>query len=316
MTNTTTTPIPAPRRTRLPPLNAVRAFEAAARHLNLAEAAEELCVTRAAVGQQVRQLEEVLGLQLFNRGPSGLSLTERGRGYYVAVAHAIAILADATDTLSGNDAGQTLRIVAQPNFATKWLVPRLPAWQALHPELALSLSAGSVRFDFGDQEADVAIVYGSEFSNVQSHLLFDTHIVPLCSPQLAARLRSPADLQPLLLLGSRYLPHEWRVWLDLAGLPLVDHRGGPVFDSTLLAVEAARAGLGVALGQLPFVRGELERGELVVPFDTVLRQDMAWHLIYPSAARRVPRIVAFRDWILEEVRRCAMDAAGTPRLAQ
>ena len=300
-------PATAARRSRLPPLNAIRAFEAAARHLNLADAAEELCVTRAAVGQQVRQLEEVLGLQLFHRGPAGLSLTARGRSYYVSVAHAVAILADATDTLSGNDAGQTLRIVAQPNFAMKWLVPRLPSLQSLYPELMLSVSAGSARFDFGDQEADVAIVYGSEFSNVQSHLLFDTRIVPLCSPQLAASLHSLADLQPRMLLRSRYLPHEWRTWLDLAGLPQLDPRGGPVFDSTLLSVEAARAGLGVALGQLPFVTGELARGELVVPFDTVLRQDTAWHLTYPSAARRVPKIVAFRDWILEQVHRDAKD---------
>lgn len=293
---------PAPRRTRLPPLNAIRAFEAAARHLSLASAADELGVTRAAVGQQVRQLEEVLGLQLFHRGPAGLSLTERGRGYAVAIAHAMGILVDATDTLSGIAAGQSLRIVAQPNFALKWLVPRLPAWQALHPELSLSLSTGSVRFDFGDQEADVAIVYGQEFANVQSHRLFETRIVPLCSPQLAARLATVNDLQSMLMLRSKYLPQEWPTWLELAGVPLIDHRSGPIFDSTLLAVEAAKAGLGVALGQLPFVRAELERGELVVPFDITIRQEMGWHLIYPSAARWVPKVAAFRDWILQEVR--------------
>lgn len=293
---------PGHRRTRLPPLNAIRAFEAAARHLSLASAADELGVTRAAVGQQVRQLEEVLGLQLFHRGPAGLSLTERGRGYAVAIAHAMGILVDATDTLSGIAAGQSLRIVAQPNFALKWLVPRLPAWQALHPELSLSLSTGSVRFDFGDQEADVAIVYGQEFANVQSHRLFETKIVPLCSPRLAARLATVNDLQSTLMLRSKYLPQEWPTWLELAGVPLIDHRSGPIFDSTLLAVEAAKAGLGVALGQLPFVKAELERGELVVPFDITIRQELGWHLIYPSAARWVPKVSAFRDWILQEVR--------------
>lgn len=295
-------PRSGPPRTRLPPLNAIRAFEAAARHLSLAGAADELGVTRAAVGQQVRQLEDVLGLQLFHRGPAGLSLTERGRGYAVAIAHAMGILVDATDTLSGNAVGQSLRIVAQPNFALRWLTPRLPAWQALHPELTFSLGAGTVRFDFGDQEADVAIVYGQEFSNVQSHRLFETRIVPLCRPELAARLNTVNDLRSTLMLRSKYLPQEWPTWLELAGAPLLDHRGGPVFDSTLLAIEAAKAGLGVALGQLQFVQPELERGELAVPFDVAIRPDIGWHLIYPSAARWVPKVVAFREWILQEAR--------------
>lgn len=296
--------------TRLPPLNAVRAFEAAARHLNLTGAAEELCVTRAAVGQQVRLLEDALGVHLFHRGPAGLSLTERGRSYYVAVANAIGILADATSAVCGKDAGQSLRIVAQPNFATKWLVPRLPKFNALHPEFSLIVSAGGVRFDFADQEADVAIVYGREFPNLRAHRLFQTRIVPLCSPKLASTLGPLQNLRSHLLLQSKYVPQEWRMWLDMAGLPLVDHRSGPVFDSTLLAVEAAKAGLGIALGQLQLVETELAQGELVIPFEGSIQPDMAWHLICPSVAQSVPKVIAFRQWILSEVKRQASGKAA------
>lgn len=289
-------------RSRLPPLNAVRAFEAAARHLNLATAAEELCVTRAAVGQQVRLLEDVLGIQLFHRGPAGLALTERGRGYYVAVSNAIGILADATGALRGDDASQTLRIVAQPNFAMKWLAPRLSQFQNRHPAFGLVVSAGNVRFDFADQEADVAIVYGNTFANLRAHRLFETAIVPLCTAEFARLLRVPGDLRPEWLLRARYLPDEWPDWLERAGLPQFDLQAGPLFDSALLAVEAAKGGLGVALGQRQFVSREINRGELVVPFEISVGSSMAWHLIYPGAAQWAPKVMTFKQWLLDEVR--------------
>ncbi|MGE0798416.1 MAG: LysR substrate-binding domain-containing protein [Lautropia sp.] len=289
-------------RSKLPPLNAMRAFEAAARHLSLTTAAEELSVTRAAVGQQVQLLEAVLGIQLFHRGPAGLSLTERGRNYYVSVSNAIGILVEATEAMRGEDAGQSLRIVAQPNFAMKWLVPRLPSFRARHPELSLAVSAGSVQFDFADQQADVAIVYGSEFPGVRAYRLFPTLTVALCNAELAATLERPDDLQPDMLLRSRYLPQEWPTWLETAGVPRLDWRSGPIFDSTLLAVEAARVGLGVALGQREFVERELARGELVMPFETRVGSDMAWHLIFPTAAQWIPKVLAFQQWILDEVK--------------
>lgn len=290
-------------RSRLPPLNAVRAFEAAARYLNLATAAEELCVTRAAVGQQVRLLEDVLGIQLFHRGPSGLVLTERGRDYYVAVSSAIGILADATGSLRGEDTNQSLRIVAQPNFAIKWLAPRLGQFHAKYPELTLTVSAGSVRFDFADQQADVAIVYGKDFANVRAHRLFASSIVPLCVPALAQRLRHPGDLKPEWLLRAKYLPDEWPAWLDAAGLPALDWQSGPMFDSALLAVEAAKGGLGVALGQRQLVEREIASGELVVPLDISVGSPMAWTLIYPVGAEWMPKVVVFKQWLLDEAMR-------------
>ncbi len=301
-------------RSRLPPLNAVRAFEAAGRHLSFVRAAAELCVTQAAVSQQVKLLEEVLGVQLFKRGPNGLSFSDRGKRFFVAINNAVQIVAEATEDLRGEGDQQTLRISAQPNFATKWLVPRLSRFREEYPQIVVSVGAGGPTFDFADYDVDVAIRYGTEFPGLRSHQLFHPDAIPVCSPEMARTLRRPDDLQPRMLLRAKYLPDEWRAWLDEAGLPSLDHRLGPLFDSTLLAVEAAKTGLGVALGQQPFISDELVNGDLVIPFMNCIRPDAAWHLIYPVSAQAVPKIIAFRNWILEEVAKTKLeiwDAAHT-----
>lgn len=300
-------------RSRLPPLNAVRAFEAAGRHLSFARAAAELCVTQAAVSQQVKLLEEVLGVQLFKRGSNGLSFSDRGKRFFVAINNAVHIIAEATEELRGEGDQQMLRISAQPNFATKWLVPRLSRFREEYPHIVVSVGAGGPTFDFADYDVDVAIRYGTEFPSLRSHQLFHPEVIAVCSPEMARNLRRPSDLQADMLLRAKYLPEEWRTWLDESGLPSLDHRLGPVFDSTLLAVEAAKTGLGVALGQQPFISDDLVNGELVIPFRNCIRPDAGWHLIYPLSAQSVPKIIAFRRWILEEVartKRQICDAAG------
>jgi LysR family glycine cleavage system transcriptional activator len=291
-------------RANLPPLNAVRVFEAAGRHLSFARAAEELRVTQAAVSQQVKLLESVLGVQLFKRGPGGLTLSERGKRFFVSINNAVQIVAEATEALRGADELQTLRISAQPNFATRWLVPRLHRFNHEHPDIALSVGAGGPVFDFADHEVDVAIRYGREFPSLRSHRLFHPDLLPVCSPATAGALRRPSDLRPHMLLRAKYLPEEWPLWLDRMGVSGIDPQAGPVFDSTLLACEAAKAGLGVALGQRPFVSDDLASGELVVPFESCVRPDAAWHLIYPPSAQAVPKVVAFRSWLLREVDAC------------
>lgn len=288
-------------RTRLPPLNAVRVFEVAGRHLSFARAAEELCVTQAAVSQQVKLLEGVLGVQLFIRGPSGLNLSDRGKRFFVAINNAVQIVAEATEALRGEDEQQILRISVQPNFAVNWLVPRLSGFSQEYPDIFLSIGSGGPIFDFADHDVDVAIRYDREFPTLRSHRLFHPQVIPVCSPQMARKLRTLSDLTPHLLLQAKYIQDEWRLWLDEAGLPEVDHRLGPMFDSSLLAVEAAKSSMGVALGQKPFISEDLANGDLVVPFDNSVRPEAAWHLIYPASAQSLPKVVAFRRWILREV---------------
>lgn len=290
-------------RIRLPPLNAMRAFEAAARHESFTKAASELNVTQAAVSHQVKLLEETLGVVLFKRAPGGLRLTERGRQYFVSINNAVQILVQATQEVCGAENEQTLQITAQPNFASRWLIPRLSQFSTKHPGIVPSVSFAGQHFDFSDRAMDVAIRYGCEFADLHAHLLFHPRLMPVCSPRVASRLRKPSDLRRQVLLRARYAADEWRLWLDQAGLVDVDHTTGPIFDSTLLALEAARGGLGVALGRVPLLTEDLRDGSLCAPFDLSVQPPEAWHLVYPASARTLPKIMAFRAWILEEAKR-------------
>lgn len=288
-------------RSRRLPLNAVRVFEAVGRHLSFARAANELCVTQGAVSQQIKLLEDLVGVQLFKRGPGGVTLTCRGRSYFVPIGNAIQIIAEATDALCGESQRQMLRISSQPTFASRWLVPRMSKFNELHPDIVLAVGGGAPQYDFAESDADVAIRFGLDFPDVRSHLLFQPEVVPVCGPEMAKFLKMPEDLRRFPLLRSKYVPDEWRLWLDKKELTDLDHRLGPIFDSNLLAVEASRVGVGVALAHLPLVIEELKRGELIAPFEGFLLPNGAWHLLYPTSAQSVPKIVAFRKWILAEV---------------
>lgn len=313
-------------RVRLPPLNAIRAFEAAARNESFTKAAAELNVTQAAVSHQVKLLEQTLGVRLFKRSAGAISLTERGRQYFIAINNAVQILVHATEEVCGVANQQTLRISAQPNFASRWLIPRLSRFNAKFPDIVSSVGFGGPSFDFADRTVDVAIRYGTEFPDLRSDRLFHPLLTPVCSPKIGAALRKPGDMRRQVLLRARYAPDEWRLWLDQAGLEDMDHRQGPLFDSTLLALEAARSGLGIALGRLPLLTEDLRDGMLVSPFSISVQPPEAWHLVYPASARTLPKISAFRSWILSEAEatarlsdRCPLGItppAGCPVLAR
>ena len=296
---------------RLPPLNAIRVFEAAARHESFTQAASELSVTQAAVSHQVKLLEENLGIQLFKRAPGGLKLTGRGRQYFISINNAVQILVQATEEVCGAGDQQTLRICAQPNFASRWLIPRLSRFIAKNPGIVPSVSFGGPKFDFSDRTVDVAIQYGCEWPELRSHRLFHPQLTPACTPSLGLSLRQVNELWRQVLLRARYAPDEWRLWLDHAGLTDVDHTRGPIFDSTLLALEAARSGLGVALGRLPLLAEDLRDGLLIAPFDVHVQPREAWHLVYPCSAGTMPKVIAFRSWIVDEAERtCAISVAS------
>ncbi len=287
----------------LPPLNSLRAFEAAARHLSFTRAAEELRVTQAAVSHQVKALEARLGVKLFRRLVRGLRLTEEGQALLPELRDAFDRLATAVSRV-GRQAGQgRLTVSLLTTFALSWLVPRLPRFNQLHPEIEVSLITTSHVTDFAREDVDVAIRYGrGPWPGVRRDKLFDDELTPLCGHAWRSKLKRPADLAraPLLILNTN--EHDWEVWLKAAGLTdSVDASRGTAFDSTRIAVEAAIAGAGVAIGN-PYVHAEpVIEGRLFQPFDLVVPNGDSYWLVYPEATAERPKIRTFRDWMLAEI---------------
>ena len=293
----------------LPPLNAVRAFEAAARHLSIKGAATELGVTPGAVSQQVRNLEDGLGLALFDRRHRGLVLTAEGQRYFPVLRAAFRHIAEATAELRPAQGRRVLTISCPRAFAALWLVPRLGRFQARMPAADVHVGTTSRLVDFTRERVDCAVRHGlGVYDGLAADRLLDDNLVPVCGPGLAAAdppLRRIADLagQRLLHDESR---DDWRLWLAAAaagagtGALEVDWRRGPTFSDSTLAIAAAIAGQGVALVHEDLVTQEVAAGRLVKPFAVTLRGALAYYLVYPPAHRRRPELAAFRDWILEE----------------
>ena len=288
---------------RLPPLNALRAFEAAARHLSFTRAASELHVTQTAISHQIRALEERLGVRLFRRLPRGLLLTEEAQRYLPPIRDAFDQIALATERLTAAGASSTLTVSVLPSFATKWLVPRLGRFRAAHPDLDLRISASSQLVDFARDDVDVGIRMGrGVYPGLRVERLFGESLVPVCSPQLlegAPPLRRPEDLRHHLLLHDEDYT-GWELWLGLAGVEGVDARRGSIFTDSGMVVQAAAEGQGVALARRLLAAGDLVAGRLIQPFDVSIPHDLAYYLVCPEATAEQPKIAAFRGWLTAE----------------
>jgi LysR family glycine cleavage system transcriptional activator len=286
----------------LPPLNGLRAFEAAARHLSFTQAAAELNVTQAAISHQIRGLEERLGVQLFVRRNRALLLSEAGQAYLPALREAFDTIAAATDRLLRRDEAGPLLVSTTASFATKWLVPRLATFQQLYPEIEVQISTGVALADFQRDNVDVAIRWGlGSWPNVTAERLFAEDMFPVCAPSLIKgknALRKPADLARFTLLHMTNQRDDWRLWLTAAGAKNVDPARGPVFDHAMTVLQAAMDGLGVAIGHRPLVERDIEAGRLVAPFDMVLPIDAGYYLVAPPNAMRRHKVRSFRDWVL------------------
>lgn len=303
---------------KLPPLNALRAFEAAARHLSFTAAAAELAVTQAAVSHQVKALEEVLGVRLFRRLPRGLALTEEGAGMLPGLGEGFDRLAEAVQRARGAEAGGVLTVTLLTTFALGFLVERLPRFQALHPGIDVQLSTNSRLVDFGREDVDCGIRNGTgNWPDLFVMKLLDDNFTPLCAPELAAQLRRPEDLAGMVLLQTIGQPNEWQIWLDHVGLAGIDVSRGPKFDSTLIAVQAAIRGLGVAVGDPGFFAADLAAGRLVQPFPQVAPLGKAWWFVCLPAMAERPKIRRFRDWLKAEAEAhlAARGGSGVPALA-
>jgi len=298
---------------RLPPLNAVRAFEAAARHLSFTRAAEELHVTQAAISHQIKALEERLGLRLFDRRHRALALTPAGQRYLPGVRAAFERLAAATDQLIGAEARGAVTVSMISSFATKWLLPRLARFHAAQPDIEVRITTSTGLVDFNRDDVDMAIRYGrGRWPGTDAIRLVSEDIFPVCAPAL---LNGPKPLQRLADLANHTLlhvsgfPEDWQVWLTAAGVSGIDPTRGPQFDMSLLALDAAANGLGVALGRTALVAGDLASQRLVKPFDFEVPAESAYYVVTPVRRTLPSKVNAFRDWLLQEAGASATLAA-------
>ena len=289
---------------RLPPLNALKAFEAAARHESFTRAAEELCVTQGAVSHQVKALEEQLGLKLFNRERQRLAITEAGRDYLAVVRDAFDRIALGTERLLQRQSSGVLTVSTSPDFAAKWLVNRLGGFAEAHPEIDLRVSAAMHHVDFAREEVDLAVRHGDgNWPGLDAIRLSAEELFPVCSPKLAEGrkgMKKPADVlkHPLLHLDDR---KAWSSWLDAAGVSAAAAMShGPVVNRASMVIDAAVDGQGVALAQTTLAAWDLINGRLVRPFDVSLRLSKTYWIVCPKAAAGVPKIETFRKWLLAE----------------
>ncbi len=291
---------------RLPPLNALKAFEAAARHLSFTKAAEELFVTQAAVSHQIKGLEEVLGIALFRRLNRALMLTEEGQALFPALRGALDQIAGALEQIQARGASGVITVSTMDSFAVNWLVPRLNRFRHLHPEIDVHISSSDHLVDFVTEGVDVALRYGrGQWPGVTAERLMTEELFPVCSPSLLENgppLGKPSDLLHHTLLHDD-MRVDWRMWHMAAGISVENANRGPSFTHSNNVMQAAIAGLGVALGRSVLVADHLVQGRLIKPFDISLPADFAYYLAYPEAALKRPKVKAFRDWIMEEVAR-------------
>ena len=287
---------------RLPPLNSVRAFEAAARNLSFALAANELHVTQSAISQQVKQLEAWLDAHLFIRLSNGLVLTDKGKSYLPRLKQALDIIDEATEQLHGEEVGVTLTISVLPNFAMRWLVPKLPAFTARNPWINLRILSATLPLEQLYDSCDLAIRPYEHTTRYQFDRLCTAQMLPVMTPEFLRRhqIETSRDLLSVPRLHITHSPEDWQRWFNSQGLAEEGPRSGMVFDSHAVAIEAAAQGLGAAMGQTPFVLQMLKEQTLVAPFDAAIDTDRSWYLVSPRSG--LPsKAEIFRDWLLEQV---------------
>jgi len=286
----------------LPPLNALRVFEAAARHQSFTRAAEELDVTQTAISHQIKALEGRLGCKLFDRRGRRLRLTDAAKDYLPSVRSAFDLLHDATERLIGAEDDATLTVSTLTTFAAKWLVPRLGGFQDRHPDLSVRITTTSALSDFDRDGVDVAIRYGrGDWPGLRADRLIGEDIFPVCSPALLDGpnpLRRPDDLAHQTLLHVSGFREDWQVWLAAANADDVDPSSGLKFDLAATALQAAIDGVGVALGRTALVEGDLATGQLVAPFDMSLPVEAAYYVVAPEETADRPKVAAFREWLI------------------
>ncbi|WP_338803814.1 transcriptional regulator GcvA [Xenorhabdus griffiniae] len=289
---------------RLPPLNALRVFDAAARHLSFTKAAEELFVTQAAVSHQMKSLEDFLGLKLFRRRNRSLLLTEEGQSYYLDIKEIFTAINDATRKLQARSAKGALTVSLSPSFAIQWLVPRLSGFNQSFPGIDVRIQAVDREEDKLADDVDVAIFYGrGNWPGLRTDRLYPEYLLPVCSPALLTGdrpLKTPADLAKHTLLhdSSR---RDWQAYIrQLDMQQQINVQQGPIFSHSAMVIQAAVHGQGVALANNVMAQNEIDAGRLVCPFNDVLVSKNAFYLVCHDNQAELGKIAAFRKWILTQ----------------
>lgn len=283
------------------PLNALRSFEAAARHLSFTKAGLELRVSQAAVSQQVRILEDSLRVKLFRRLTRGLALTEEGEALQPAISDAFGQISQVLDRFENGRMREMLTVGVVGTFASGWLLPRLRSFTASHPNIDIRIFANNNRVDLGGEGLDYAIRFGDgAWHGTNAERLVDAHFTPMCAPAVAKRLRAPTDLHQEVLLRS-YRVGEWAQWFDVVQCRQ-PRMTGPTFDSSVSLAHAAAQGAGVALLPVVLFSDDLSRKRLVCPYDSHVYLGSYW-LASLKSKRLSHAMKAFRDWILAECKK-------------
>lgn len=289
---------------RLPPLNALKAFETAARHLSFTKAAEELFVTQAAVSHQIKSLENYLSTKLFLRRNRKLLLTEEGQSYFMELRDIFSNLQDATERLLALGSKGAITVAAPPSFASQWLVSKISQFSISHPDIDVRIKAVDLDDGFLDETVDVAIYYGKgNWPRVAAVKLHTEYLTPMCSPllfQQAKPLDSLSDLKKHVLLhdSSR---SAWKNWLKHFGVKQVNVNQGPMFSHTMLVLQAAALGQGIALSNTLLAKPEIDSGRLICPFEESIESKDAFYLVCHPGQAEVSKIQVFTDWMLEQV---------------
>jgi LysR family glycine cleavage system transcriptional activator len=288
----------------LPPLETLRVFEVACRHGSYSEAARELHVTHSAVSQRIRQLEEDLGLTLFERQGNRMVPTSSGLRLQAGVKSAFSELGAALSSIETRRTDAEITVSLLPVMAARWLVPRLPRFKARFPRINLHVKTGQSLANFKSDGVDIAIRFGTgDWKGLRAIKLLDEEFFPVCSPSLnEGRLpKDPASMLSQPLLIDRNL--SWRAWFRSAGLKLDREIAGTSFTDTNALMEAAITGQGIALGRLSFTRSDILAGKLVRLSEHGLHVSYCHYAVYPISSESDPALVAFRDWLIEEARR-------------
>ena len=298
-------------RRKIPPLQTLVCFDAAARHESYTRAAQELALTQSAVSRQIGTLEAFLGVALFRRTRHGVALTASGAAYARQTAKRLeAMERDTLDAMAHQGEGGSLSLAAVPTFATRWLMPRLKGFAALQPDVVVHIETRTRPFLFADAEFDAALYAGTvaqvqNWAGTHALPLMQEDVVPVCSPALMQRGKpvSPTAIAHMPLLQQSTRPDGWRQWFDAQQVDAPNARGGPRYELFSILAAAASQGLGVALMPTMLVADELARGELVVACPRPLAGERAYYLVTPERADQRPLLKFFSDWLLEQARR-------------
>lgn len=290
---------------RLPPLSALRLFEAAGRHASFKLAAAELHVTPSAVSHGIVSLERWLGIDLFERGPRGLALTEAGRDYLPYVSEALTMIATGTQRLPSKRADRKIVVSSAPTFAARVLLPNLARFRARHPDITVAIDSSHRQVGFPVDGVDLAIRMGrGPWPGLASTRLLGERLVPVCAPAYRASLGGVApELARATLIHLSTATEDWAAWIDAVGLQGLDLSGGLTLDTMQLGIEAAVAGLGVMMGRRPLIDRELADGTLVPASDRTVACSTAYWLVGSEAAQARPDIAAFKSWLIDAVGR-------------